>query len=224
MLVSPARHPAHLIVMIVATVAVVSFAPPRAAAQQESDSMLIATREVPPFAFRDKDGEWTGIVIELWRQIGDELNLTYTYRDTDIDEMVSGLADGRYDAAVAALTMTAEREAEFDFTHPFYNGGLGIAVKNETASPWLGVAKRILSLRFLEALLALGVLLLTVGLIVWFVERRRNSEHFGGGATKGIGSGFWWSAVTSDHGRLWRQGAGYRARPAHRPGMDVRLA
>jgi ABC-type amino acid transport substrate-binding protein len=28
------------------------------------------------------------------------------------------------------------------------------------------------------------------------VERRRNPEHFGGSAVKGIGSGFWWSAVT----------------------------
>jgi ABC-type amino acid transport substrate-binding protein len=31
-------------------------------------------------------------------------------------------------AAVAALTITAEREKHFDFSHPFHTRGLGIAV------------------------------------------------------------------------------------------------
>jgi ABC-type amino acid transport substrate-binding protein len=35
-----------------------------------------------------------------------------------------------------------------------------------------------------------------VGLLVWWFERRKNPEQFGGGAARGIGSGFWWSAVT----------------------------
>ena len=196
MAVVPIRHARQASTVFLAITVALMTAPLRADAQENIDTMLVATREVPPFAFRSREGEWTGVVIELWRQIADELNLRFEYRNTDIDEMTSGLSEGRYGAAVAALTMTAEREAQFDFTHPFYNGGLGIAVKDEQTSPWLGVARRILSLRFLEALLALVVLLLAVGLVVWFVERRRNSGQFGGSATEGIGAGFWWSAVT----------------------------
>jgi ABC-type amino acid transport substrate-binding protein len=48
----------------------------------------------------------------------------------------------------------------------------------------------------LKALGGLGLLLLGTGVLVWFFERRRNPDQFGGGAAKGIGSGFWWSAVT----------------------------
>ena len=34
------------------------------------------------------------------------------------------------------------------------------------------------------------------GALVWWFERRRNAEQFGGGVLPGVGSGFWWAAVT----------------------------
>ena len=36
------------------------------------------------------------------------------------------VGDGRADVAVGALSITEEREREFDFTHPFYESGLQI--------------------------------------------------------------------------------------------------
>jgi ABC-type amino acid transport substrate-binding protein len=53
-----------------------------------------------------------------------------------------------------------------------------------------------MSLPFLKVLTMLSFLLLVVGLLVWWFERKKNVQQFGGGATKGIGTGFWWSAVT----------------------------
>jgi ABC-type amino acid transport substrate-binding protein len=44
--------------------------------------------------------------------------------------------------------------------------------------------------------LALALVLFAIGLAVWWLERRRNPEQFGGSALQGVGSGFWWSAVT----------------------------
>ncbi|MFZ0052316.1 MAG: ion channel, partial [Desulfobaccales bacterium] len=34
------------------------------------------------------------------------------------------------------------------------------------------------------------------GIVVWLFERKRNPEHFGGNTIQGVGSGFWFSAVT----------------------------
>ena len=39
-------------------------------------------------------------------------------------------------------------------------------------------------------------MLLVAGLAVWLFERRRNAAQFGGPPWRGLGSGFWWSAVT----------------------------
>ncbi len=83
-----------------------------------------------------------------------------------------------------------------DFTHPFHTSGLGIAVLQGKKSSWLAVFNRFFSLEFLRVVLALALLLLFVGLLVWFFEKKKNQEQFGGSALAGVGSGFWWSAVT----------------------------
>lgn len=40
------------------------------------------------------------------------------------------------------------------------------------------------------------LLLLGIGLLMWFFEHKKNPQQFQTNVVKGIGSGFWWSAVT----------------------------
>ncbi len=155
----------------------------------------IGTKEAPPFSFKGEDGSWQGISIDLWRQIASDLNLDYDFEERDLPELLDGLRDGSLDAVVAALTMTAEREREFDFSHAFYTSGLGVAVLRGE-SRWRTALLQLFSWQFFQAAAALAIVLLIAGLAVWLFERRRNPQHFGGGAIRGIGSGFWWSAVT----------------------------
>ncbi|TNE98563.1 MAG: transporter substrate-binding domain-containing protein, partial [Gammaproteobacteria bacterium] len=100
------------------------------------------------------------------------------------------------DVAVGALTMTADRESRFDFSHPFYQTGLSIAVPVQPEQSLFSTLKALFSWQFVSVVLALAGLLLGVGFLVWLVERRRNPEQFGGSAAEGLGSGFWWAAVT----------------------------
>ena len=153
-----------------------------------------ATRNVPPFAFPVEDGTWSGISIELWRKIAAELQLTFEFREVSLEAMIDGLSEHKIDAAVAALTMTREREEQIDFTHPFYNSGLAIAART-TSSGWVQVLGRLV-VPLGKVIAGLALLLLVVGLLVWLFERHRNPEQFGGGTLRGIGSSFWWSAVT----------------------------
>jgi ABC-type amino acid transport substrate-binding protein len=157
---------------------------------------VVGTKEAPPFAFKRRDGSWTGISIELWRAIAAELGYRYDWRETDLPGLIDGVRKGRFDAAVAALTVTPEREAELDFTHPFHVSGLAIAVRGKEGTAWLAVFDQLLSLAFLKVLLTLAGLLFVVATLVWIFERRANPEQFGGSLPHGIGAGFWWSAVT----------------------------
>lgn len=158
--------------------------------------LIVATRHVPPFAIQADDGSWRGISVDLWRDVAQEVGVSYTFEPVELDDMVPGVADGRFDAAVAALTMTAAREQMVDFTHPFYNSGLAIAVPGKPMSGPARLLQRLISLDFLQAVAGLALLLIAIGMLVWIFERRRNAEQFGGSVTKGIGAGFWWSAVT----------------------------
>ena len=157
--------------------------------------LVVGTKQAPPFAMKDANGNWSGISIDLWRRIADELHLRYRFsEEPQVQGLIDGVADGKFDIAVAALTVTAARERVVDFTEPFYATGLGIAVREGGEASWLPVIRTMTSFGFAQAVLALVGLALATGLVVWLIERRHN-EHFGGGVAKGVSSGVWWSTV-----------------------------
>ena len=167
--------------------------------QQSTDApqkLIVGTKEAPPFSMKTADGQWTGLSIDLWRQIATELNLQFEFQELALKQLLEGVTDGTLDAAVAAFTITPEREKNFDFTHAFYTTGLGIAVAGKAQNPWFTVAKRFISVAFLKVVATLTLVLLGVGMLAWWFERKKNPQQFNGSAARGIGSGFWWSAVT----------------------------
>ena len=160
-----------------------------------TDILTIGIKEAPPFVIKKRNGEFTGISIELWEAIAKELEFTYQYKETTLKGLIEGLQDRTLDLSVAALTVTEEREKVIDFSHPFHTTGLAIAVPEKGEPVW-AVFKRLVSLKFLVSLVALIGLLMLVGFILWLAERKKNAEMFGGAAAKGIGASFWWAAVT----------------------------
>lgn len=173
-------------------------APAQAQLPEVRTPLIVGTKIAPPFAMKGPDGKWTGISIKLWEDLAGQLKLDYRYQELSLEDLLSGVRSNSLDVAVAAITVTSDREREMDFTHPFYITGLGIAVSNPNGggAPWLAVLRRVLSPQFLAVIGLLALLLIGVGFMIWLFERRRNAEHFGGKPLHGIGSGFWWSAVT----------------------------
>lgn len=161
----------------------------------ESDEQVIGIRVAPPFVVQEDDGSYTGLTIALWEHIAGDMGLDYRYEEHDIQGMLEGVADGTLYASASALTITSEREEIVDFTHPFFITGLGIAVSYQPAGFWQAFTA-FLSLDFLWILFLLLLLLFFWGILVWFFERNENREEFGGTNTEGVGSGFWWAAVT----------------------------
>jgi polar amino acid transport system substrate-binding protein len=157
--------------------------------------LVVGTKEAPPFAMQAADGSWNGISIDLWRHVADELHLHYRIvEEPDVQALIDGVAAKKFDVAVAALTVTAGRLRILDFTQPFYATGLGIAVPAGGEASWLPIIRTMTSFGFAQAVAALVGLALAVGFLVWLFERRHN-EDFGGGLTKGLSSGVWWSTV-----------------------------
>lgn len=172
-----------------------SWSGPAFAADDGGNVLEVATRHVPPFAVKQPNGSWTGITIELWEALSTELGRRTEFVDLGLKEMLDAVSSGEVDAVAGALTITAEREVAMDFSHPFMSSGLAIAVPREATGGWTGVLQRLFSGQFFTVIAGLGGVLLTVGVVVWLMERRRNNQ-FGGSPLHGIGSGLWWSAVT----------------------------
>ncbi len=157
--------------------------------------LVIGTKEAPPFAMKAADGTWQGISIDLWRRVADQMHLHYRFaEEPDVQGLIDGVTAGKFDVAVAALTVTAGREQILDFTQPFYATGLGIAVPAGGEASWLPIIRTMTSFGFAQAIGALIGLALAAGFLVWLFEHRHN-EDFGGGVAKGLSSGVWWSAA-----------------------------
>ena len=160
------------------------------------EPLVVATKVTPPFVLKAPDGKWSGPSIELWKAIAAEQELTYRFEEMPLAEMLNAVERGSVAVAVGALSVSEEREARFDFTHPFHTTGLGIAVRAKSENEVVAILSRLFSLPFLKAIALLILVLFLVGIVLHVLERRGNAEQFGGGLLSGIGSGFWWSAVT----------------------------
>jgi polar amino acid transport system substrate-binding protein len=156
-------------------------------------TVVVGTRVVPPFVI-EEEGAYTGLTVQLWDHIAAELELAYVFEERDLEGLLAGVEDGSLFASASALTVTAEREERVDFTHPFFATGLGIAVPHRPGG-LVHAVSRLFSLEFLWVFGLLGGLLLFWGMLVWLFEKAENPE-FGGTPAQGIGSGFWWAAVT----------------------------
>ena len=157
--------------------------------------LTVGVKSSPPFSFLSGD-RWDGISVELWENMAEQGGLEYRYRVyPSVSDMLVAVEQGQVDMAIGAISVTADRERRLDFSQPMYRGGLGITTRSEPGG-WLVTLQSLFSWKFFSAVLALVLVLLIVGVLIWLFERRRNPEQFGGSMSEGIGSGFWWSAVT----------------------------
>ncbi len=163
---------------------------------EEPKPLVVGIKEVPPFVIRHQDGRWSGISIDLWRAVAKDLGVDFKFQVFELDPLLNALKRGKIDIAVAALTITEEREEFADFTHSFYVTSLGIAVPVDTQRGWLSALAPFFSTHFLKVIAGLALALLFFGALTWWFERRRNAEQFGGRPLSGVGTGFWWAAVT----------------------------
>ncbi len=164
--------------------------------KKPNTQLKVGTKIFPPFAMKNSKGEWTGISIELWQEIARQLNLNYQWQEYNLKSLLNNIGNSNLDVAIAALTITAEREKTFDFSHTYYSTGLSIAIPRTQGNGWLTVLNGLFSLKMLMIIAALFSVLFVIGTLTWLIERKRNSHSFNPDPIRGIASGIWWAAVT----------------------------
>ena len=156
----------------------------------QDDPISVVTVSRPPFS-TVVDGAETGFSLDLFAAIAEDLNLDYQITRLDsFSDMLAMVRDGQADAAVANISITAEREREMDFTQPIYESGLQImaAPGNRGQSLFSILATRDI---LLWILVAFG-LLFGGGMLMWALERRRQ-PYFDRPAADALFPSFWWA-------------------------------
>ncbi|WP_368505636.1 glutamine ABC transporter substrate-binding protein [Alkalihalophilus sp. As8PL] len=99
--------------------------------EAERESYVVATDNAyVPFEFLDEEtGELVGFDIDLMTAIADEAGFDIEFEAMEFDGIVAGIGSGRFDIGIAGMTITEERKENIDFSQPYYEAGLIVAVQ-----------------------------------------------------------------------------------------------
>lgn len=160
---------------------------------QTGRRLRVATMAVEPFVIVGEDGRLSGFSVELWEAIAAELSLDYEWALADtVEAQLEQIQTGAVDAAVSDLEMTPERERSLDFTHPYFDTGLQIMVRETTAFQLSHLAKAVFT-PALFRVLGLGLLtLIVLAHLIWLIERGR-SEQMPRSYAAGVWEATWWA-------------------------------
>jgi len=94
--------------------------------QSQPSKLRVATRLVRPFVY-EQQGQLTGFSIELWQQIARQLNIQseFVVKPT-VKELLDAVKSNDASVGIAAISITADREIDFDFSQPMFDSGLQI--------------------------------------------------------------------------------------------------
>ena len=141
-------------------------------------------------------GQWTGFNVDLWRYLAVDLKLNYEFREMSFSEVQKGLDSGEVDVSIAALYETAKRHRTFDFSVPVGTSRLAVAVPaGSDFHPLRKIASIFFSWSVIKSVGLFIAGLFALGALIWWVERRRNPDHFGGHPVEGIGTGTYWASA-----------------------------
>ncbi len=138
-----------------------------------------------PFIEKTPAGGFVGAEVELWQEVARRVGFTYDYREMhSIADTLDALAKDELDFALASTTVTSKRSRLMVFSQPYFVSGQGILVNaREPATIWV-LFEVICSPVVLQAILALLLLLVVYGHILWIAERGKNplvdSRYFPG--------------------------------------------
>jgi polar amino acid transport system substrate-binding protein len=173
----------------------ITFAVPPAFAQLAPGKIVVATRVLPPFIIKDGDS-YAGFSAALWEYIAQDAGVAFSWKEVgNVKEIIATVEKMEAQAAIAAISITSEREAKFDFSQPIFESGLQIMVP-AGADGGFGFMNvlRILSSGALPAMLALlAALVLIPAHVVWLAERKHSNPLFSRTYIPGIFHALWWA-------------------------------
>lgn len=86
-----------------------------------SKTIRIATEGAyPPFNFTNSDGSLGGFDVEVAQALCDQMQAKCDIVAQDWDGIIPGLLAKKYDAVIAGMSITPERQDKVDFTSPYF--------------------------------------------------------------------------------------------------------
>ena len=106
---------------------------PMAEWQEEGTVTIGVKYDVPPFGFENPDtGEVEGFDVDLGNYIADRLGAEPEFIEAISDNRIPFLEEGTADLILSTMTITTDRDAEIDFSRPYFIAHGRILVPNDS--------------------------------------------------------------------------------------------
>ena len=166
-----------------------------ASATPQVRTIRIGTTTLPPYSWSTVGTKPFGPAVWLATEVARALKLEPEWKVyDDLDGVYDALRRNEIDLAATGLPIIAPGDEPFSYSQPWDSSGFSIALHLHPQSRVASTLRHIISS---ELLLWFGILIgcmVSFGIVVSLVERRKNAEHFGG--RSGLWQGVWWSIVT----------------------------
>lgn len=185
-------------------VAAVAYAtqPDASPAAHPGSPLRVAIAPVAPFVL-PQTATPEGFSIDLWNEIARRLHLDFTWKILpEQPALLPALQRGDVDVAIAAITMTQDREKKVDFSLPYFDSGLQIMVRTQNENSFTST---MLSIPWLALAQLVGITIAIVFVLanlVLLTERKRDPA-FRKPYWRALGEGLWVTMLiiaTGEHG------------------------
>jgi ABC-type amino acid transport substrate-binding protein len=86
----------------------------------------------PPFEFKDKDGTFQGVSVDLGKAFAKHLGREAEFRNIGFDGLMAALKSGSIDCVISSMTATDERRKSIDFSDPYVKTRLALLVSKNS--------------------------------------------------------------------------------------------
>ncbi len=103
------------------------------AGEDDKKSLIVATDATyAPMEYMDNKGNIVGIDVDIVNAIAEAAGIEVEYKNYGWEPLFPAVKSGEVDFAVSSITITKERQKEFDFTDPYFKANQLILVPEDS--------------------------------------------------------------------------------------------
>jgi ABC-type amino acid transport substrate-binding protein len=171
-----------------------------ACASEPERVLKVGISPFSPFVMLSEDVPPIGCSIDFWKKIAELLETRYEFVEcTGVADKLKRLAQGEIDVAIGGITITEDRETQFDFTQPTFRSGLDILIRADRNPGIISLVVSLFEKNKLTIFLVLFLLIIISGHLIWLAERsdKKWTTKFHRNYFPGVLDGMYWALVTA---------------------------
>jgi len=186
---------ASIVKLIVPTFVFIVLAWATSSATAQTKALRVVIKPLAPFVMK-QGTDYQGFSIDLWNEIAKRngWHTDYVWRET-VADLLDTVKTGGAEVGIAGISVTKDRDEQFDFSLPIFNSGLQIMTPEQASFSVMDFLGTVFNAGLLRVLGVIALIVIAAGHVIWLIERRRDPDY-PKAYLRGVWEGIWWAGVS----------------------------